>query len=96
MRCTIYAQIFGLAQKANVIFESSQWRSNSKEINKNAVAEKEKVQSPQWGSNSKEMDGCGPVEHTRFQSPQWGSNSKEKMEQLKSPKVKVSVPAMGK
>ena len=53
VRCTIYAQISGLAQKANVILMSPQWGDNSKEAVCEVILALGMFQSPQWGNNSK-------------------------------------------
>ena len=46
MRCTIYAQISGLAQKANVISASPQWGSNSKVTTESGAFDGSKVSVP--------------------------------------------------
>ena len=53
VRCTIYAQISGLAQKANVILMSPQWGNNSKAGDVTEDFTGNEFQSPQWGNNSK-------------------------------------------
>ena len=58
MRCTTYAQISGLAQKANVISESPQWGNNSKVKKKQLALSTLVFQSPQWGNNSKVYHGA--------------------------------------
>ena len=77
VRCTIYAQISGLAQKANVILMTPQWGSNSKGSFMGTCSDVGVFQSPQWGSNSKDYaKEEGEEKKLSFQSPQWGSNSK--------------------
>ena len=53
VRCTVYAQISGLAQKTNVISESPQWENNSKGLFVGLAVGRLMFQSPQWGDNSK-------------------------------------------
>ena len=60
-----------------VLFQSPQWGSNSKGVDKNERRiENEEFQSPQWGSNSKVITNSNLKAVVLFQSPQWGSNSK--------------------
>ena len=76
VRCTIYAQISVLVQKANGILMSPQWGDNSKEYEFECIEVIDTFQSPQWGDNSKVLDCRVTILNRMFQSPQWGSNSK--------------------
>ena len=50
VRCTIYAQISVLVQKANGILMSPQWGDNSKEYEFECIEVIDTFQSPQWSS----------------------------------------------
>ena len=50
VRCTIYAQISVLVQKANGILMSPQWGNNSKVLRDFRGEHFTKFQSPQWSS----------------------------------------------
>ena len=76
VRCTIYAQISVLVQKANGILMSPQWGDNSKEYEFECIEVIDTFQSPQWGDNSKVLDCRVTILNRMFQTPQWGNNSK--------------------
>ena len=73
VRCTIYAQISVLVQKANGILMSPQWGDNSKVLDCRVTILNRMFQTPQWGNNSKVLRDFRGEHFTKFQSPQWSS-----------------------